>query len=452
MRVHLLHLTLTARSPFGVAAPETTESGSTTKPSLPLATNPAGEPYLPGTSVTGSLREATPEVRRGALFGFALDDKAAKAAKERKKPVAQASLVRILGTQMTPPHEPEVRRRAAIDRHRGAAANRTLYSRQTLPAGTIVEVWLRIDQPGSESPLPEVKALLTGWRPVLGGGRTTGHGDLQLTAIHHRELDLTTRTGLLTWLSQGGPGMVGPDVDGTRRLFPDKDEAVVPLDHRLLFKDPLQFRVLDALHPGSGASSRIDGGTVARVLKDANETVVVPGSTWKGLLRSRVEYVYRSVGLPVCDSVSDDGAGPCGTCDVCQAFGAAKSRTATSRRRGYLAFPDTPVNGGTLHTRNHVALDRVFGGAADKQLFAEDVVEGGTIRLAIRANGNPAPALRAAVVLTLGDLADGLIGVGGGTTRGYGTLAPDEATAAWLTIERPAAQAALKAATEEDHT
>jgi hypothetical protein len=91
------------------------------------------------------------------------------------------------------------------------------------------------------------------------------------------------------------------------------------------------------------------------------------GSTWKGVIRSRVEYVARSVGMAVCGDDRDGPVRACGTCQVCRAFGSPESA-------GILDFSSTPVarSAGTIRqVRQRVALNRFTGGARDELLYRQ---------------------------------------------------------------------------------
>ncbi|MEU6026955.1 RAMP superfamily CRISPR-associated protein [Streptomyces tauricus] len=469
--VHILQADLELTGPAAVAAPEAHTVGSVLRPDLPLARDGWGTPYLPATSLTGSLRQQAPEDRRCPLFGDVFknpvdgtgdatgEDKGdAVRAGGRAGTIAIASPVRVLGTRLTlPDSEPTRRRRTAVDRHRAAAKATSLHDRELLPPGTALTFWLRIDTETAQDVLvEEVIALLGAWRPRIGGGRTTGYGRAELVTVRHRIIDLSTPDGLRHWLTEGGPGLVDD------RATVAHERAHRPggaLDEPYLFGEALGFRIADALHVGSGTradrAARRTG--VAQILRDHEDIPLVPGSTWKGVLRARVEFILRSVGIGgVCASVGDGAAGTCGTCPVCEAFGWTERPATTAHAykgeppqtvgaRGHLLFADSPVRDGTVRVRNHVALDRVFGGARDNALYTEEIVEDGHLSLHIRHDGHVPDVVRAALVLALADLADGTTGIGGGTTRGHGTLAAQPRTADWLTAERAAAVDTLRA-------
>ncbi|WP_407286463.1 RAMP superfamily CRISPR-associated protein [Streptomyces sp. BP-8] len=455
--IHILEAQLELTGPGAVAAPETHTVGSVLRPDLPLARDGWGKPYLPSTSLTGSLRQQAPKDRRRNLFGDVFKDTDNSDKNGWETTTAIASPTRVLGTRLTLPEPPVMRRRhTAIDRHRAAAKATTLHDRELLPPGTELTCWLRIDTETTESALvDEVIELLGAWRPRIGGGRTAGYGRAELITVRHRVIDLSTRDGLHHWLTVGGPQVVD---DQATVVYDRAQQAGGAPDEPYLFGRPLEFRIADALHVGSGTFAERSGRRtgVAQVLRDHEDTPLVPGSTWKGVLRARVEYILRSVGIGnVCTSVKDGAAGSCGACVVCEAFGWTERPGATTHddgqpsksvgARGRLLFADSPLREGSVKVRNHVAIDRVFGGARDEALYTEEAVEDCHLALHIRHDGAVPHAVRAALVLALADLADGAIGIGGGTTRGYGTLAAQPATSDWLTAERTTAVNTLRA-------
>ncbi|MFC4627999.1 RAMP superfamily CRISPR-associated protein [Promicromonospora alba] len=448
--VNLAQATLRLESAGGVTAPETRGVGSVVLPSLPLARDVDGRPTVPATSIAGSLRQAVAPADRDGLFGHVTYT-------SPEKTRTAVSRLWVLGTRVTPSALTTERRRTAVDRHRAAAAAGALFDREALPAGSTIEVWLRLDDTPDQRGDIAIDDLLSRWRPRIGAGRSTGLGRAVVTQVRHVRLDLSDDGDLLRWLTTGGPALfddVAPTpvtaTDDDQRLFADEK-----------FDGLLTFVVTDALHIGSGRRQNDDEGPrTALILRDGNQPIV-PGSTWKGVLRSRVELVLRSVGsFGVCSSVSADG--PCGTCPVCETFGWTArdlgDRTVVGAR-SRLAFLDSSVTGATVRTRNHVAIDRVFGGASRGLLFSEEVVVSGQVTCDLRwdgsfdapPDGGPLgldPLVRDALVLAFQDLAEGIAGIGAGTTRGNGTLTPDPLTARWLDREAPAARARLREAVD----
>lgn len=154
--------------------------------------------------------------------------------------------------------------------------------------------------------------------------------------------------------------------------------------------------------------------------------LLMPGSGIKGVVRSRSEYILRSVQLGACDEQK------CGSCWACQVFGhgggADESATAVGAR-ARVRFANARVRGAREVERTHVAIDRFTGGARDTALYTMQAVESGSFTVLVEPLGAIEPGLRreiqAVLRLVLEDLNDGIIGMGSGTARGYGSVSAD---------------------------
>ncbi len=200
-------------------------------------------------------------------------------------------------------------------------------------------------------------------------------------------------------------------------------------------------------------------GTDAPVLRDARGPVL-PGSSFKGVLRSAAERLLRTMpveerrgdaeGPPsACDILVD----PCGgmlaaadgeaqpvdldrLCRVCRLFG-------SPHFGGRLTVSDLVVVGGgngeaaVTVIRDGVAIDRDELKASDRLKFDYEVVVPGT-RFAGRLRVDDPERGDLGLLATLLDLLDlGVITVGGGASRGLG----------WLRLATPLAARRLRAST-----
>lgn len=429
--VTLITATLELRSPGGVTSPE--QENPPKGVQLPLARHPfrPDEVCLPASSLAGSLRAHLTDVlgdRVTALMGDPPDttkDRRAAGSSAGRSP----SAVRFCGTRVD--HARVARQRGtAIDRHRAAAGTNTLRVSEVLLPGSRITAFLRLDRPDLAG---ELLAALASWAPALGRGRTSGHGRTRLVSLRQRHIDLRTAVGRRAWLTEGGPDM-----------FDDEHTEPVPITPP---PDPepllvLGWQVVDGLRVGTGVKERRSGvgAQIAVLARDHAGVPYLPGSTWKGVLRSRCEFILRSLGAPACRP----GPDPCGRCLICTGFGFTGSDEQASSRRGVLVFSDSAVDGAEVEVRTHAPQDRVFGGVRDSLLFTEEVVSTGRLTLTVHAAGpNPVPApLVALLTLACHDIHHGRLGVGSATTRGLGTLRvagdPTE-----LTEQRAAAVSAL---------
>ncbi len=390
---------------------------------LAIDRDPWSRPHLPGTSLAGALRAlvrdyAGDEVA-SQFFGRLTPKDPASTTVD-----AVASAIWVLGSTLMSAEDPRlgVRQSTAIDRDRGAALAHTLRREEVLAAGSRFEVFLRWDDP-DDGQLADFLAHLAAWRPLLGHGVTRGRGRVRIDEVGYGLLDLQDADDLARWLRSDGPDLLRsvatrPAPAGKAVSSPDRLQIPVTID------GPLRV--------GTGQSTSDDGAgvAVARVYRDGDR-IVIPGSGLKGLLRSRCEFILRSVGVrprPCLDQ-------RCGQCWPCGVFGYGGGDDPAAHSVGFRglvrvleAVVTTPSEVDPVVRRTHVAVDRFTGGARDEQLFTVEALESGTFTLTIELLAGLTPVqegqLRALLRLVLADLGDGLVGIGSAVTRGYGSVTP----------------------------
>lgn len=330
----------------------------------------------------------------------------------------------------------------ATDRHSGAARNRTLRQTQFLPAATTFTARLRWDSAST----PDLWALvdvLAGWVPFIGRHASTGRGSCRVSDIKTGVLDLGNEQDLRRWLSSSGPALVdgvattvATPSSGTKR----RTRVIVSIPMRTV--GPLSVG-------GRGQARRHTGSLPMRRMHTEQGKLrpVIPATAIKGVVRSRMEYILRSLGQHACLDQR------CGRVDClpCQCFGhAGGPRTSVSvglrspvrTENAFLEGREDPEDA-ILRTRIHVPLDRFTGGTARKSptdaaihpptssgglLFRVEGVEAARFTLAFDVTALPdlyRADFLALLRLVIEDLHDGLIGFGHAVTRGYGTVEVD---------------------------
>jgi len=429
--VGLIQVDLELTSAGGVTAPELNAAVD-----LPLSRRDDGEVWTPPTSLAGSLRAHLAE---HATTWLGSDPPRSGRTPDHEQ--LEASRVRFLGSRTVLPESGvAVRHSTAIDPRRGAAASATLRATQVAPAGTAVTLYLRIDLgvDGNDD-LPELIEALASWRPVIGRGRSTGQGLARVTRVASHRIDLNTRAGLRQWL-----------IGRREVLFPDEGwdaVRIVPAPPAPDAELEMRFLITSALHIGGGKGAH-DGEANRSPVMTENGRPILPGTSWKGLLRSRCGYILRSCGRPACLTPAEPS---CRECRLCDLFGWTGRHAGPGRpvgRVGRLSIADSVIDGPVGH-RNHVGIDRFTGGARRALLFADDVVDSGSLTLRVTMTTRTdqlTAAERGLLLLAIRDLHDGLIGVGRGSTRGYGSLhlSPhDQALLRELDAEHPTGDAVI---------
>jgi CRISPR/Cas system CSM-associated protein Csm3 (group 7 of RAMP superfamily) len=191
-------------------------------------------------------------------------------------------------------------------------------------------------------------------------------------------------------------------------------------DGPLLIKGPDQPG-LDPLLPDMRFVRAWNGG---------KEVPYIPGSSLKGVLRSRAEQIIRALApdkMIIPDLFQRGREEEMKYKPACYRYYASDPLTQlfgqtylAGRLRCSDAFPveDKPLQ---LNVRNHVAINRITGATQGKALFNPEVVEEGTFATEISLTNFAIWQLKLIGAL-LQDLDDGFILLGGSTTRGYGRM------------------------------
>ena len=422
MKVTLITARLRFDTAGGVTGTEDRDP-ETNRSVLPIRTDPKGTPTLPGTTIAGSLRAhcAAINVELGALFGDSpeeLADKHNRAERDDVDPErATPSTIQVLGTVLQQGGDIVSHSRNTADRHRGASRTHHIHRVDMLQAGTAFDVMLRWDNPDPTLLHQHFLPALQQWHPALGRGVTRGAGHCSLVGWGTSDYDLGHPDGLLAWLRDTG-----------LESYPQPSEKPPePERHYVLDAD---LSIVDGIHCGTEQPAPVDGerNNHIQVLRHGTE-FVVPGSTLKGILRSRSEYICRVLGLAACPDQR------CGNCRPCLLFGFSNDETA---QRSRIIVDDATMCGAESEYRPHVAINRFTGGARDQALYERELVTAGKIPLRIRwlvapphtfpdTNGSATTTSEAEqdtrmLDAVLGDLHDGYLGIGSRSTAGNGTV------------------------------
>ncbi len=405
----------------GAAGVERRKDGSRAidLPVLVDRTHEGVHPFLPATSLVGALRQ-----HLGATDGeYWLGPRDV----DPTTAMTAASRLRCLGVGLSDLSEVLTRTTTAIDGLRRAAQPGTLRTEEVVTASpeapTRLSWWLQLDQ--ADRRLPDLVAALARWRPFIGRRRSTGQGDAEVSAVGWAELDLA-QGDPLTWWLQDRAEWDGFDPAGAPpgwRVQPVENRsgagggAPEPFRVDLVVEEPL---FIGNDHSVVSAGGR---GQTHVTLRQ------VPGSSWKGIFRHRITHVLR-----VCGAGEDQISSM-----VARLFGSGRSTGSSegAGHRGVLRFrlSALPAYGRTV-TRTHVAIDRITGGAMDRSgdpegdgarggaLFSVQAIEPGVpVRLEIDGVDDLSAFELNLLRHVVRDVSEGLVGVGGMTSRGYGTLA-----------------------------
>lgn len=166
--------------------------------------------------------------------------------------------------------------------------------------------------------------------------------------------------------------------------------------------------------------------------KDGKDVVFIPGSTLKGVIRSRCEKIFNSLSenLKCCEITNKKNS--CNSlntkidaentykkiCPACKMFG-------SMRLAGRIKIKDAyPVGRFKIGHRTGVGIDRITGGAHKGALYDFEVVEDGKFNVVITGENYELYQLKV-LLWVLHDIKDGFVTFGSSSTRGYGVMDVD---------------------------
>lgn len=397
--------------------------------------------YIPGTSITGTLRAIAERLDRdvaASLFGgeraslFWASD--ARLLDYDGRPVLDKLLA---GEEGDLPSGPFLRDHVRLDCESETAEHGGKFDEEIVPSGTrfalelTFDPWDRTEVEKELALFDQLCALAAQGVLSLGGKGTNGLGRYRALTTECRDFDLTTFTGMQDWLRLSSHAGFSEKDGGIPVVLP---KAPV-IERKTGFSGMLEI-ALEADGPlivGGGSSLTADDDIVFATTPSFDyaqrclvDRFVIPGSSVKGAFRHAMYRICLARGL--------DG-------ERAQAllrplFGHADGDTG---QRGKLSFHEADLGAARPLSVPHVAIDRFSGGALDGALFSEGPVwrPGMPVRISITLDGLE-PHEAALLFHALFDLADGALPLGGGIGRGCGrfvlragTENPIQRFAAW---------------------
>jgi len=443
---------------------------------LDIARDGAERPIIPGTSLAGCLRAASFARIDGdgalegawrALFGtdaldpFALrhgDDAGASRMRFDDAPLAAGLAERV-----------ERRDHVTIDRVTATAADRLKYDRVVVSPGARFEARITLERRTTDPHGADVRVLflIAGMLEeglALGGSSSRGLGRVAAERIVVRREDLGDRDGALAALrARLGHGGGLEEVARGEVELPAGRPAACTITigwsprRAVLVRDGAEGAVIDTL-------------PLTTTVADGRLTLLLPGASIKGALRSAAERIVRTATgteAPALDGTSTAAMGQLDVPVARRLFGLAKGSPAGGARSALrvadvhavhnvarsdwekaLALADPGVAHHALRSASdgehdlaqgsvmahasvmtHVALDRWTQGASDGRLFQvlePAGVQWRPIRVEVDVErlGRSEERLAAGVLLTLllAELVAGDVPLGGMTTRGHGAI------------------------------
>jgi CRISPR/Cas system CSM-associated protein Csm3 (group 7 of RAMP superfamily) len=396
------------------------------------------KPYIPGSSLRGVLRSVVNMEDPASLEVFGSPDPEAKEAKGGKLIVYDAFIHgESLSVANDPLHLPFwskdrrtcVAAHVSIDRQTRTAADKLLFHTEYVPAGT--EFLVELGGDGLES--EEVTLLLgaldqfnQGLR--LGADIASGWGQVEWTLGKVRKLDDIKKWTGNRFLPELSPDQVlalFPSTIATKKdllLF----DLVLHFSGPLLVRDPKQsIRSDEAKSNAKKHRRQAEKQPNATPLLAEDKRPFIPGQAVRGVLRSRLECIMRTLGhsIPSPDKqpVVTDYARVQQLDMAAIIFGAPGWKAPLECARFTLKEDCKPLE----LSQEFVAIDRFTGSVAGRKKFDAKAIVGASLsgRLILDLERIPA-ALRLEakqrLALLFRDLMDGDLHFGSGASKGYG--------------------------------
>jgi CRISPR/Cas system CSM-associated protein Csm3 (group 7 of RAMP superfamily) len=405
------------------------------------------KPYIPASALKGNIRSWLEKKFQGQkelileIFGETADKN--NNGRGGKAEFLDAPLTKYLGNGShinlwNKTRQTGIETSIVIDRTRGTAREGKLFNLEYVPPG----VEFNLEIVGQNMSYTEIAFLLAGLEgfndganPItLGGDTRSGKGRMKWAC---ESINLVGRKDkkLRDWLKNGNGGVDGlwrGLEDDEKKSLESEKSGLKPANGGKDITIDIQLKFDFAFMVAQSMVKAKEGGEkkpdfIARTRADGK--VILPARSFKGVLRSQVERIIRTLTpvekwkelacrvddpkqtcKPYDQNKKDDG----GLCIVCQVFG------GTGYASRIMVSDFTLVSGKEMeNSQEFVAIDRFTGGGAEGAKFnAKPWVSPlmkGTVALR-----NDKPWALGLLALALRDLIEGDLTFGYGAAKGYG--------------------------------
>lgn len=383
-------------------------------------------PYLPASTLRGSLRAMLLPEAADELFGFV---------KPPEEGGGRGGKVRLFDAYFESPstwgecgppaywsalRKTGARHGIALNPLTGTVKNGRLFSHELVPAGSAFRVEMELDRV-DEKTVATLCALLRRWdgslSSSLGGKRGKGWGRVRWSCEHVRVL---TSVKLAEWLAADGAADLNAYFEDIDPPAAEADVATsaptikyaLIIDGPILVNEPgyCQAKTNDNLHPPSQEFSRRPNGAA-----------ILPGKSLVGVIRSRARRIAATI------AHQHGGAEPAVAVKVAEEL--VSRLFGNETRRGALWLSDAEVGEGVVqHHQFFNAIDRFTGGVKDQALYHAKAQAGGQWKGTMRfeamrlATSEPRDWWKGLLLFVARDALEGELAVGWGKAKGYGAF------------------------------
>lgn len=418
-----------------LASPLSIGSGEDEYTDGDVVTDAQGEPYIPGTSLAGVMREYANAVKGDSmtdqLFGTpengvpgSIEDRQSRifiydaAMKQAKTGIRDGVK---LNERKTASHmgkydlqfieqDADIKFRIEIlEREERLKRQQDI---QELWAEDLD--WIRLWQQG-----------FNGGELRLGSKTRRGYGKIEIKSIRIKKFDMRDRASYMEWLDWDWDlenAFENSEMDeictGAKPL-----KNNIGLEHCLEVPLHLSGTLLVRTYITSFARTENLPDYGQMTVEGKGKQAVIPGSSWAGAFRSHIAKIVEELGqLPDWQEAQKSLEPLFGTWSDTKE---KKSDLCASR----VIFEESVVEGGHGLPTARIAVDRFTGGTVQGALYEEVPWTGGTVRLRIRWKKDgrdlTEPAVCGLILWAVRDLQSGFLAIGGETSVGRGIFEPD---------------------------
>ena len=323
----------------------------------------AGQPFIPGTSLAGALRDfMTAENALGMRLLFGTE-----AAYERQHNAAWQSSIRIDDIKLNNV-EIVVRDGVSLDEITGTAIEHHKFDYEAVGSGATGKFFAEITQRGIheryEDAMKEAVDLLAHRLAAgfsLGAHTAKGFGEIHVGELKVYRYDFKNPDHVRAWLGSEGKSeaLVEPEVYERQKGFYAKDDCV--LEAKFALKSSLLVRDYERALKVKTAGRMDEETSVQALMLRENDHWLIPGASIKGALRHRAAEILRK--LDIDSTLLDRMMGPSLDCIKEKPEEKWKSRLLVSEVR--------LEDGVAARLQTRVRIDRFTGGKIATGLFTE---------------------------------------------------------------------------------
>ena len=410
IKKHYLKITFVAESPLAVG------SGRNEVTDKDIIRRKSGEPFIPGASIAGVIREFAEEagvdIKRyfGDVYINRGDDRGNTSGSlknsESRLLFFDANLTQRQGEEQKQEPIVSTRDQVALDGETKTAIKGAKFDMQIIEPGIEFTTYVLqnvFDEKNEQDLTGLIGTLWTSNQVYLGSKTTRGYGEIRCTSIQECIFDMSVGDDVVKWIEF--------DMYSNKGWYPFKNACQYQGNRRMV---TLKLKLVGGLSVRKYTTDIADDSEISMPdyeqmtaqLPAGKKVPVIPGTSWAGAFRHHMERLQN------------------GSTTIDCYFGKASlhKKGKNTGRKSIIRFSETQITGGKCKVVSRNAIDRFTGGTVDKALFTERVHYGGETYLKISFDDQIPCQTKQSLAATILDLHYGFMAIGGLTSVGRGVF------------------------------